>query len=277
MGAKKKSTATDDAAAAALVLKVLMHCDACASDIVQHLRAFQGVEAVKAETDSGKVTVAGNVDPTKVRDYLEKKSGKKVQILSPQPEKEKQNEAKPNNKSDKKSKEVVTTAVLKVALHCQGCQDKIRKVMKKTKGVQKMVMDEEKDTVTVEGTMDVKALTGKLMNKLKREVVVVPPKKDNEKEVTGKKKNKGGDGGGNNKNENIDDGGQKIDHNRMEYLVPPFAYSYGYGYGYGHGFGHGNAVGGCRYVPVYPEQMHFHYAPPPQMFSDENPNACSIS
>ena len=84
-------------------------------------------------------------------------------------------------------------------------------------------------------------------------------------------------GGGGDKNENIEDGIEKIEHNRMEYLAPP-AFGFGYGPygGYGHGHGHGN-VGGYSCVPVYPEQMHFHlHAPAPQMFSDENPNACSV-
>ncbi|KAG4387166.1 hypothetical protein JHK82_031303 [Glycine max] len=281
-----------------VVLKVEMHCDGCASKIIKHLRCFQGVETVKADSDAGKVTVTGKVDPTKVRDNLAEKIRKKVELVSPQPKKEQENEkenkdAKANNKSENnktqdkktKDKEVVTTAVLKLALHCQGCLDRIGKTVLKTKGVQEMAIDKEKEMVTVKGTMDVKALAENLMEKLKRRVEVVPPKKDkeggggdDEKEVSGKKKNKGGGGG--DKNENIEDGIEKIEYNRMEYLAPPafgFGYGpYGGGYGHGHGHGHGN-IGGYSYVPVYPEQMHFHlHAPPPQIFSDENPNACSV-
>lgn len=147
-----------------------------------------------------------------------------------------------------------------------------------------MAIDKEKETVTVKGTMDVKALVENLMEKFKRKVEVVPTKKDKDsdkdggdKEGSGKKKNKGGKGG-EDKNENIEEGEERIEHSRMEYLAHP-AFGFGYGYGYNSGYnGHGN-IGGGYYscVPVYPEQMHFHlHAPPPQMFSDENPNACSI-
>jgi len=144
-----------------------------------------------------------------------------------------------------------------------------------------MAIDKEKETVTVKGTMDVKALAENLMEKLRRKVEVVPPKKEKEgdkegekdKEGSGKKKNSGGGGGGGGGGDSNEGGIQKIDYSRMEYL-PQSAFGLGHGYGYGYGHGH---MGGYGYVPVYPEQMHFHlHAPPPQIFSDENPNACSV-
>ncbi|RDX99524.1 Heavy metal-associated isoprenylated plant protein 3, partial [Mucuna pruriens] len=273
---------------ATVVLKVDMHCDGCTAKILKHLHAFQGVEKVELESDAGKVTVIGKVDPTKVREDLAQKMKKNVELVSPQPKKEKEKEnkdtkvSKPDNKSENKThdkktkdKEAVTIAVLKMVLHCQGCIDKIRKTVGKTKGVQGIVaVDKEKETMTVKGTMDVKALAENLAKKFNMKVEVVSPKKDkdsdnkeSEKEGSGKKKNKAGDGGGET-NENNQEGGQM--HNRMEYWPPAF------GYGYGYGYGHGN-VAGVNYVPVYPEQMHLHlHAPPPQMFSDENPNACSV-
>lgn len=288
MGAKKKTdnnAGKKDDNNSTVVLKVDMHCEGCASKIIKYLRAFQGVEGVKAESDTGKITITGKVDPTKVRDNLAEKIKKKVELISPQPKKEKENkDTETNNKSEKKTddkkpkdKEAVTTAVLKMALHCQGCLDKIGKTVLKTKGVKEMAIDKEKETVTVKGTMDVKTLVGNLQEKLKRKVEVVPPKKDKEgaggenKEGGGggKKKNKGGGGGDKDNNENDEDGEGKMEHNRMEYLVHP---AFGYGYGYGN-------IGGYNYGPVYQEQLHFHLhaQPPPQMlFSDENPNACSV-
>ena len=155
-----------------------------------------------------------------------------------------------------------------------------------------MSIDEEKETVTVKGTMDVKVLVGNLMEKLKRTVEVVPPKKDKdnndnkenggEKEGSGKKKKKGGGGGGGGDGSNEEGGGKMLmEQNRMEYLPPPHLPFPPFGFGYGppqfHGYGHGGNVvnvGGYSYVPAYPE--HLHHAPAPQMFSDENPNACSV-
>ena len=149
-------------------------------------------------------------------------------------------------------------------------------------GVQDMNIDKDKELITVKGTMDAKALAESLQERLKRKVEVVSPKKEKEgggekdsggaKEGGGnsggkKKKGGGGGGGGNaghggggegsgNFEEDGVEGGGKMEQSRMEFMVP----GYGYGYGYGHYYG-----------PVYMEQVHA-----PQMFSDENPNACSI-
>ncbi|XP_058734970.1 heavy metal-associated isoprenylated plant protein 3-like [Vicia villosa] len=273
------------------VLKVSMHCDGCASKIIKHLRSIKGVEAVKAESETGKVTVVGKVDPVKVRDNLAEKIKKKVELISPQPKKENKKETETNNKnnSDEKKKtdekktnekESVTTSVLKMLLHCQGCVDKIGKIVLKTKGVLEMGVDKEKDTVTVKGTMDVKKLVENLQEKLKRKVEVVPPKKDKEgggggeKEGGGgggggggKKKNKGGGGGGGDGGEggeNKNEGGEVM---KMEYMIQqPFGY---YGYGNGNVEGYNEQV----YLNLLHNHMH---TQPPQMFSDENPNACNV-
>ncbi|TXG73794.1 hypothetical protein EZV62_002373 [Acer yangbiense] len=271
-----------------VVLKVDMHCEGCASKIVRCVRAFDGVESVNTEIATNKLTVVGSaLDPSKIRDKLQSKTKKRVDLISPQPKKDKENDPKPDNKpksDEKKPKEPpVTTAVLKVVLHCQGCIEKIHKLVSKFKGVKDMSVDKQKDLITVKGTMDVKALTECLKDRLKKPVEIVPPKKEkDEKESNGggggdnnggggKKKNKGGGGGGNGGDgdggQMVEEGGGgggggvKVEGNRMEYMVPP-----GFGYGYGYQF--------PVYDYGYPAgQMH---APAPQMFSDENPNACSI-
>ena len=62
-----------------------------------------GVELVKAEATSNKLTVTGKVDPLKIRDYLNHKTKKKVELISPQPQKQDTNKNNNNNKEDKKS------------------------------------------------------------------------------------------------------------------------------------------------------------------------------
>jgi hypothetical protein len=135
-------------------------------------------------------------------------------------------------------------------------------------GVLDMKIDKEKDNVTVKGTMDVKGLVENLSEKLKRKVEVVPPKKDKEggggenEGGGGKKKNKGGGGGGGGGEGGDNEGEVKM----MEHLIqvqPPFGYGYGNIEGYN--------------GQVYQELIHFHMnSQPPQMFSDENPNACIV-
>ncbi|GFZ17859.1 heavy metal transport/detoxification superfamily protein [Actinidia rufa] len=266
-----------------VVLKVQMECECggCADKIRRCARGLQGVESVKGLGDSNKLTVVGKVDPVKLREMLEKKAKKKVELVSPLPKKdkddkkdkdgggggEKKAEGKPEKKPDeKKSKEPpVTTAVMKVALHCEGCIKRIRKTVTKTKGYHEMSLDVQKNLLTVKGAMDMKALAETLKEKLKKPVEIVPPKKEGgekkEKEGGGEKgkgdagKGKGGgeegqagagDGGGS--------GGGQADENRIQYVQYGYPNPHMYGYEFG-------------YPVVHPS---------PQIFSDENPNACSV-
>lgn len=77
-----------------------------------------GVEDVKVDSVGNKLTVTGKVDPAKIKEKLEEKTKKKVEIVSPQPKKDggggsdKKPEEKPEEKAedkkaeDKKPKEV---------------------------------------------------------------------------------------------------------------------------------------------------------------------------
>lgn len=76
----------------------------------------EGVESVKrVDTDLNKLTVIGSVDPSKLRDVIEKRTKKKVEIISPKKEKDGKNDGDGNDKknsgdkqakNEKKSKDV---------------------------------------------------------------------------------------------------------------------------------------------------------------------------
>lgn len=72
----------------------------------------EGVETLKAESDAGKLTITGNVDPTILRDKLARKMKKKVDLISPLPNnKDKENKSQNQNKNkpeEKKHKEVIS-------------------------------------------------------------------------------------------------------------------------------------------------------------------------
>lgn len=125
-----------------------------------------------------------------------------------------------------------------------------------------MTIDNEKETITVKGTMDVKSLVEDLTKRLKRKVEVVPPKKDKEgKEASnngGGKKKKKGSGGDN--DDDDDDKAILMEQIKREIVVPAYGYDYEYGNGYNY------------YGTVYCIE----HLEAPQMFSDENPNACSV-
>uniref|UniRef100_A0A5B6ZFH1 HMA domain-containing protein n=1 Tax=Davidia involucrata TaxID=16924 RepID=A0A5B6ZFH1_DAVIN len=108
-----------------VVLKADMHCDGCATKVKKCIRSFEGVESVKGgDGDTNKITVTGKVDPLKLREYVEQKSRKKVELVSPLPKKEKENgggekktEDKPEKKPDeKKSKEVLLFTNLRLCV-----------------------------------------------------------------------------------------------------------------------------------------------------------------
>ncbi|XP_055835510.1 heavy metal-associated isoprenylated plant protein 3-like [Solanum dulcamara] len=300
-----------------VVLKSDFHCEGCVTKVVKAIRSFGGVEKVTCDADSKKLTVIGKVDPVMLREKVEQKTHKHVELVSPVPkkdgkgkggggdgdggageEKKKQNKEKENKGGgeDKKTKEKeppITTAVLKVRLHCQGCIQKISKIVTKFKGYKEMKIDKQKDLVTVTGSMDMKELAEVLKKHLKKEVEIVPPKKEG-----GDKKEKGGDGGGgeNGKGGNGggkgkgkggegngegkgkvkdevggggDGGGEMIMNNNvgngMQMMQQQVQFGYPYPYMYG------SVYPADQLQNPYPVSVHA-----PQLFSDENPNACSI-
>ncbi|XP_047311888.1 heavy metal-associated isoprenylated plant protein 3-like [Impatiens glandulifera] len=279
---KDQNNDSSSSSSSSVVFKMDLHCIGCISKLKKLLSATYkgGVECVKADLDSNKMTLTGKVDPMEVQKFLEHKTKKKVDLVSPPPplkkdsaaatvhdaEKKKKVEEKTEKKQDddKKSKEppqeTTTTAVMKMSLHCEGCIDKVYKYVTKTKGYEEIKIDREKELVTVKGTMDMKALVELLKEKLKTTAVeIVQPKK---KEIKDEKKEikDGSDGG----REGITTT-TMMEENKIQYYSPM-----GY-YGYppappvaSPALGGGQSVWGG-----YPN-------PPGFVFSDDNPNACSV-
>lgn len=324
---KADEVAKKDDSLPPVVYKLDLHCEGCVKKIKRSARHFAGVETVKADLSSNKVTVTGKFDAVKLQDKLAEKTKKKVEIISAppkkdsaaaekpsekkpddekKPEEKKAEEKKPEEKKPEENKPKESTVVLKIKLHCDGCITKIKRIVMKFKGVETVSLDGDKDLVTVKGTMEPKELVEYLTEKLKRNVEMVPPKKDEEKkekdgggEKKEKEKKEGGDGGGEKK---IDGGDQaKVEVNKMEYQYPMQSPMYWYdGHvgqssnygmdqfhqpGYGHhgyvepGYMMNQGGGGGGGYPMQPPQAPFYMNPnhpPPQMFSDENPNACSV-
>lgn len=350
--------ATDGGAITA-IYKIDMHCEGCAKKIKRAVRHVKDVESVKADCGANKLTVIGKMDVVAVKQKLELKTKKKVEIISPQPKKDavaaapaaekKAEEKKPEEKKAPEEKPKESTVVLKIRLHCEGCIQKIRKIISKINGVQSVNFDGVKDLVTIKGTMDVKQLEPYLKDKLKRSVEIVPPKKEEpagekkkeespapaaaavagggekKKEEAGgggeKKEKEGGggekkekEGGGDEKKEKEGGGGEKKEVeskpapppaaegggakpadvvNKLEYYggypyqplyyeAPMQYHSYSMEANpsyYNPNYGYNNHGYTDHRYDVVPMDHHFpHHMQPdqPQMFSDENPNACSI-
>ncbi|KAI3687823.1 hypothetical protein L1987_81526 [Smallanthus sonchifolius] len=166
-----------------VVLKLDLHCAGCAKKVKKSIQYIEGVQTVKADSVNNKVTITGKDDGDVKKDV------------------EKPPEAKSNNQKPKEPQS--TTVVLKIPLHCDGCSQKIKRIISKIDGVESVKPDANKNLVTVKGTMGMKELIPYLKDKLKRNVDIVPPKKEDDKggENTSAMKV----GGDDNKKEEIED------------------------------------------------------------------------
>ncbi|CAD6209606.1 unnamed protein product [Miscanthus lutarioriparius] len=228
-------------------------------------------------------------------------------------EKEKEKEKKQQAEEKKPKQE---TVLLKIRLHCDGCADRIRRRIYKINGVKDVVLEgNAKDEVKVTGTMDIPNMLTYLKEKLNRDVeAVAPPAKkggggDKNKGAAG-----AGAGGDDKKDKGkgIDVSAGPSTAAAAAFMAapaeastyhvaPPYGYvayqqapppasyypSYPY-YGNGDGMGHANPSyyhqpqqqqpdGSQQPQMAYPPYPYrFDMAPPPQLFSDENPNACSV-
>ncbi|KAJ0027798.1 hypothetical protein Pint_35693 [Pistacia integerrima] len=79
-----------------------------------------------------------------------------------------------------------TMVFLKIRLHCDHCIQKIRRLILRIKGVERVSISAGENLVVVEGTMNVEKLTPYLKEKIKRSVEIVPIKNENSKEDKGK-------------------------------------------------------------------------------------------
>uniref|UniRef100_A0A7N0VFD9 HMA domain-containing protein n=1 Tax=Kalanchoe fedtschenkoi TaxID=63787 RepID=A0A7N0VFD9_KALFE len=287
-----------------VVLKVFMHCEGCAKKVRRSLKGFPGVEDVIADSKSHKVVVKGEkADPVKVAERIQRKSHRKVELISPIPKPPAPEEEKPkaaaSDKESEKPKAVaeqekngeeppqVITVVLKVHMHCEACSLAIKKRILRMKGVDNVETDLKSSQVTVVGVFEAAKLVDYLHKRTGKQAAIMkqdpPPenKKDKEKikEESKKDGNKGGnpkDGaeekseaasaeGGDKQDEKTKDekgdGGDEEEKTKLIELKQNEFYYYP-----------------AFYAPKFAiDQYHAAAAAhPPQLFSDENPNACSV-
>ncbi|KAK4362765.1 hypothetical protein RND71_018006 [Anisodus tanguticus] len=280
-----------------IVLRVYMHCEGCARKVRKSLKGFEGVEDVLTDCKTHKVVVKGeNADPLKVLERVQKKSHRQVELLSPIPKPPVKEPKKPEEKEvvkpeEKKEQPQVIIVVLKVHMHCEACAQEIKRRIQKMKGVENAEPDLKNSQVTVKGVFEATQLVDYVSKRTGKRAVIVkvePEKKEEEKPKEGNEEKKeekgekgakkggdegekkaegGGDGGTTAAGggaeeaakEEVVEGDPKLEMKRHEfyYYYPQQNYQ------------------------VYPQRyaQHEMYAacpPPPQMFSDENPNACSV-
>ncbi|KAJ8563343.1 hypothetical protein K7X08_031795 [Anisodus acutangulus] len=280
-----------------IVLRVFMHCEGCAHKVRKSLKGFQGVEDVLTDCKTHKVVVKGEkADPLKVLERVQKKSHRQVELLSPIPkpppaeEPKKPEEKEAVKPEEKKEEPRAITVVLKVQMHCEACAQEIKRRIQRMKGVENAEPDLKNSQVTVKGVFEATKLVEYVSKRTgKRAVIVkVEPEKKPAEETKPKEEKKSDEKEakkaeeGDNKEEKKEESAtaaapaneeaattqakeavQNDDAKVVEVKKNEFYY-------YHHPQNH------QLYNPHRFAHDMYAYPPPPQIFSDENPNACSV-
>ncbi|XWS37095.1 hypothetical protein CRYUN_Cryun19dG0013300 [Craigia yunnanensis] len=267
-----------------IILKVYMHCEGCARKVRRLLKDFEGVEDVMTDCKSNKVVVKGEkADPLKVLERVQRKSHRQVELLSPIPkppapeEKKAEEKVKPKPEYKKEEPQVITV-VLKVHMHCDACAQKIKKRFQRIEGVESAEPDLKSSEVTVKGVFDPPKLVEYVYKRTRKHAVIVKQepekKKEEEKGKDANKEEKKGEEGGDKEkkkaggedNKDKKEGGDSTEANAAE-AAPE------------------GATEETKVAVELKKNEYYYYPPryatefygyPPQIFSDENPNACSV-
>ncbi|KAK7353459.1 hypothetical protein VNO80_18906 [Phaseolus coccineus] len=274
------------------VLFVDLHCIGCAKKIKKSIMKMRGVEGVVIDMAKNQVTVRGRVEPDAICNMITKKTKKRAQVIPPKPEPEE--ESIPEVVTSQAGEAV--TVELKISMHCEACAEQLKRKILKLRGVQTAVAELSTGKVIVTGTMDANKLVDYVHRRTKKQVKIVPqpepepgPKKElekpaaeevkaeEEKEEKEEKKEEEKpaekpeeeEGGNDGNNESKEEKGVEEEEAKKEVVgdengvvdnvddesMKRMMYSYYY------------------QPPLYVIER----TPAPQLFSDENPNACCIS
>ncbi|CAN4085608.1 unnamed protein product [Withania somnifera] len=223
------------------------------------------------------LTIKGVIEPQAVCDRITKKTKRVAKVLSPLPPAE----GEPLPEVVASQVNGLTTVELNVNMHCEACAEQLKKKILRMRGVRSAETEASTGKVTVTGTMDANKLVDYVYRHTKKQAKIVPqpepekpaeetkpeeakpveePKPEEKKddnEAAPEKKDGGDDekppeegGGGGGGEEMIVPIG---DHDDQQTITKMMYY--------------------YQYQPLYVIER----IPPPQLFSDENPNACCIT
>ncbi|XAR71568.1 hypothetical protein NMG60_11017907 [Bertholletia excelsa] len=260
-----------------LVLSVDLHCVGCAKKIERSILKIRGVEGVVIDMSQNQVTIRGVVEPQVVCTKITKITKRSSQVLSPLPPAE----GAPIPEVVNSQVIGLTTVELNVNMHCEACAEQLKRKILKMRGVRTATTELSSEKVTVTGTMDAEKLVDYVYRRTKKQAKVVPQPepekpaeagakseeekqaqkaKQEEKEEESAEKNEGEkppeekkkeEKAGENKEEEEEKEEEAVLITEEQAMQKMMYY----------------------YQPLYTIER----IPPPQLFSDENPNACCIT
>nr|XP_027185944.1 heavy metal-associated isoprenylated plant protein 8 [Cicer arietinum] len=171
-----------------VVLKANIHCEGCSDQISKCLKDFEGINHIKIDRENQKIYLKGDIkDPSKVLERLQKKYSKSVELISPKPK----SDNKQKKESEKKEQTKLKTIVLKMYIHCDGCESDVKRKIEKMEGVESVELNKENSHVTVKGSVESSKLVEFIKKKLGKHVEIVKEdgKRDQGKKDEGKNNN----------------------------------------------------------------------------------------
>ncbi|XP_059628914.1 heavy metal-associated isoprenylated plant protein 9 [Cornus florida] len=261
------------------VLFVDLHCVGCAKKIEKSILKIRGVEGVVIDMAQNQVTIKGVIEPQAVCTKIMKRTKRTAKVLSPLPAAE----GEPIPEVVNSQVSGLTTVELNVNMHCEACAEQLKKKILKMRGVRTAATELSSGKVTVTGTMEADKLVDYVYRRTKKQAKIVPQPEPEKKEAEEAKP-------GEKKEEEKAAEEQKPEEKKEEGEKPPEEEKKEGGEGNGNENkeeamkeGENNISGGSdeqsmqKMVHYYQPLYFIERIPPPQLFSDENPNACCIS
>ncbi|XP_030460408.1 heavy metal-associated isoprenylated plant protein 9-like [Syzygium oleosum] len=269
-----------------VILYVDLHCVGCSKKIEKCIMKIRGVEGVVIDMAQNQVTLKGIVDPQAVCNMIMKRTKRRVKVISPLLPAAEGEAAAPQVVSSQVSGP--TTVELNVNMHCEACAEQLKRKILKMRGVQTAVTELSAGKVTVTGTMDAEKLVDYVYRRTRKHAQIVPqpepePEQKEEKKEAEKpaeelkpeeKKEENGEQKSEDKpevkkkkeeeNKSEEKGKEEEDkkEGEEEAMVNHITV---------------DEEGMKRMMYYYQPLYVIERLPPPQLFSDENPNACCIS
>ncbi|OAY59606.1 heavy metal-associated isoprenylated plant protein 9 [Manihot esculenta] len=279
---------------APFVLFVDLHCVGCAKKIEKSIMKIRGVEGVVIDMAQNQVTIKGIIEPQAVCNRIMKKTKRRAKVLSPLPEAE--GEPMPQVVTSQVSES--TTVELNVNMHCEACAEQLKRKILKMRGVQTATTELSTGKVIVTGTMNAEKLVDYVYRRTKKQAKIVPQpepepekkeekkeeekpaaeepkpeeakpeekkeenseKKEEDQKATEEEPKKQEAGENPEKNENKEEAKKEEGGDQNIEVISSI-----------------DDEGMKRMMYYYQPLYVIERIPPPQLFSDENPNACSIS
>ncbi|KAI4302864.1 hypothetical protein MLD38_038564 [Melastoma candidum] len=264
MAEKEKVVVKEKETVINAVYRVNLHCPECAREIRRPLLRTQGVHGVEVSLEKNEVKVKGEIDPLKIHKRIERLCKRKVELISPKIQVKETVEKEKVVVKEVKKELPVRTIHLKAYMHCNKCEQDLRRKLICHKAIFGVETDYKAQTLTVKGTIEPEKLLAYVRRKVNKRAEIIKQVTEKEEKKEGKKEEKKEGKKEEKKEEKKEKAVEKekvVEKDKVVEKVKVVETKT-------------TEVVEVKTKEGQPYFIHYVYAP--QYFSDENPNACSI-